>query len=404
MEIKNYENKILQGNCLEKLKELPDKSIHICITSPPYWNLRDYGVEGQLGLERTYDKYITKLCDIFDEVKRVLRDDGTCWVNLGDTYFAKPKSSESGGLQNKNYGNKYSSHGYKAKGEQYKKNSKNYQDKCLCMIPERFAIEMINRGWTLRNTIIWHKRNCMPTSVKDRFTVDFEYIFFFSKNKNYYFEQQFVPLSQATIDDIHKRNNMSCLTGEKGSKHYDSDSVYSNQKTSRRRDEYVDLEKGRNMRAVWTINTKPYPESHFAVFPEELVETPLKAGCPEYICKKCGKPRVKQYNSLSNASYTNDSNYERQIDTKHNQEKFNRNSKKMETVEKEYLGLSDCGCNAGFSSGIVLDPFFGSGTTGLVALKQRKKFIGIELNPSYIAIAQKRLKLYIQQSDIRTFI
>ncbi len=301
------ENQILQGDALTKLKELPACSINMCMTSPPYWGLRDYGVGGQLGLESTFDEYINKLCDIFDEVKRVLKDDGTCWVNLGDTYWGGGQGgNDSPGKQVI----PSSSYGHKAKG-------KNYQSKSLVMIPMRFAIEMVNRGWILRNTIIWHKNSCMPQSVKDRFTVDFEYIFFFSKKKKYYFKQQLEPT-------ITKDNNVR-----------DRDSTKLNNTPGRTRmggltkNDY-DL---KNKRTTWTINPRPFKEAHFAVYPEELCETPIKAGCPK--------------------------------------------------------------------GGIVLDPFFGAGTTGLVSLKQNKKFIGIELNPKYIDIIKKRLKPYLEQNKLK---
>ena len=326
-EINEITNKILQGDCLNELKKIPDKSVNMIMTSPPYWTLRDYGVEGQLGLEHTFNEYINKLCDIFDEVKRVLRNDGTCWVNLGDTY------NNSGWAGNKEgkYNNQPINKGNKTHG---RGRQKEYPDKCLCMIPFRFAIEMINRGWILRNTIIWHKKNCMPSSCKDRFTVDFEYLFFFSKKKDYYFETQYEP----------------CLTQEKRpggfirNRFYNYDSKFNNnpeaynsprartQRKDYNAEEYFYSPQGRNKRTVWTINTKSFSEAHFAVYPEELCETPIKSGCPE--------------------------------------------------------------------EGIILDPFFGSGTTGLVALKQNKKFIGIELNKSYIEIAKKRLRPWIEQTKL----
>ena len=202
------------------------------------------------------------------------------------------------------------------------------------MIPFRFSIEMVNRGWILRNTIIWYKKNCMPSSCKDRFTVDFEYLFFFSKKKDYYFETQYEP----------------CLTQEKRpggfirNRFYNYDSKFNNnpeaynsprartQRKDYNAEEYFYSPQGRNKRTVWTINTKSFSEAHFAVYPEELCETPIKSGCPE--------------------------------------------------------------------EGIILDPFFGSGTTGLVALKQNKKFIGIELNKSYIEIAKKRLRPWIEQTKL----
>ncbi len=302
-------NKIIQGSALEKLKELKDKSVNMCMTSPPYWALRDYGMEGQLGLEPTFEEYMDKLCDIFDEVKRVLRDDGTCWVNMGDTYMG-------GG----NYGSGISS----KQGDSHETNIKNrpefikankIESKSLVMIPFRFAIEMVNRGWILRNTIIWHKRNCMPSSVKDRFTCDFEYLFFFSKNKKYYFETQLEETQAKVIEPRMMEEKREVYSA----KYKDGQGVKRTME--------------RNKRAVWKINPKPFKETHFAVYPEELCETPIKAGCPK--------------------------------------------------------------------GGIVLDPFFGAGTTGLVALKQNKKFIGIELNKDYIEIAKKRLKPFLEQEKLK---
>jgi site-specific DNA-methyltransferase (adenine-specific) len=321
------------------------------MTSPPYWALRDYGVKGQLGLEPTFDEYINKLCNIFDEVKRVLRDDGTCWVNLGDTYFGSGKC---------------------AGGDNTPRTIKGkLPDKTLTMIPMRFALEMINRGWILRNTIIWHKPNCMPSSAKDRFTVDFEYIFFFSKKKKYYFETQYEKgiIPAGTL-------------GAKGSKErYDINKV-----NSRPPKAYVYTGK-RNKRAVWKINTKPFKEAHFAVYPEELCETPIKAGCPEFICKKCRKPResIIETENLKRTRKVGEGQ-DSEIGTKGRAGEVNIVNER----------LSDCGCNAEFTGGIVLDPFFGAGTTGVVALKQDKKFIGIELNEEYIKIANKRLKPHLE--------
>jgi DNA modification methylase len=243
-------------------------------------HLQNYFEPAELGLEPTFQEYITKLCDIFDEVKRVLRKDGTCWVNIGDTYNShhEPGTTEP--------------------------------VKTLLQIPSRFSIEMTNRGWILRNEIIWYKPNCMPSSVKDRFTVDFEKIFFFVKNKKYWFETQYDPhlTKEGPLRDKSKESsNEGYLNGNRFSPGVRTG--YGKQ--------------GRNKRCVWRITTKPYKEAHFAVFPEDLVETPIKAGCPE--------------------------------------------------------------------SGTVLDPFCGSGTTGVVAKKLNREFIGIELNPEYIKLAEKRI-------------
>ncbi len=373
-------NIILEGDALTKLKELPEKSINMCMTSPPYWALRDYGtaswdggdencshqygrntrgglselqkgnqgsfgdeviksgeccklcgakrVDNQIGLEPTFEEYINKLCDIFDEVKRVLRDDGTCWVNIGDTYGGSGNSSGHK-EDTKNAGKLTQEYGA-SKGNQQA--TKEYQ-KSLVMIPFRFAIEMVSRGWILRNTIIWHKRNCMPSSAKDRFTVDFEYLFFFSKKKKYYFETQYEEYAPAS--DVIYRQKLR--VGKK----YNSKEPYKNNlpyhSIKRRSDDKDGLvvggnSEGRNKRTVWAINPKPFSEAHFAVYPEELCETPIKAGCP--------------------------------------------------------IG------------GIVLDPFFGAGTTGIVALKQNKKFIGIELNKEYIKISKARIKPFLEQKKL----
>ena len=268
-EVGRFVNKILNGDALTKLKELPSNSINCCMTSPPYWALRDYGVDGQLGLEKTFDEYINKLCNIFDEVKRVLRDDGTCWVNLGDSYLGSnqgygTKPGQGSGIQNASDGH-FASSNKKPSLSEYKT-----QAKCLASIPARFQLEMISRGWILRNVIIWHKRNCMPSSVKDRFTVDFEYIFFFSKKKKYYFETQYEPLSDVSKRDFEarkKRGKLGWGEGQKGSKNLgtglDAD------KKGRSREEYYNLEKGRNKRTVWTINPKPFKEAHFACVSED---------------------------------------------------------------------------------------------------------------------------------------
>jgi len=434
-------NLIIQGDALIELKKLPSESVNCCMTSPPYWALRDYGnsVEtiwdglegcehewkieetyrpnssgghgelskiqtgnkgsfqtenwdrpsrdafknrdvnlvcsvcnkqfegkpnqkfcskeclntlsneerqnrtqisnlcskcgawkGQLGLEPTFDLYIKHLCDIFDEVKRVLRKDGTCWVNIGDSYSGSGKAGN-----NSKYQEKHTSFGkIMEKGSYGIPTKSELEDKSLCNIPARFSIEMQNRGWILRNVIIWYKPNCMPCSVKDRFTVDFEYLFFFVKSKKYWFETIYEPhLTQEKRQDGIIRNR----TMNYSSKFNENPEAYNSPRARTKREGY-NAEKhfyspqGRNKRAVWTITTKPFKEAHFATYPEALCETPLKAGCPE--------------------------------------------------------------------GGIVLDPFFGAGTTGLVALKQNKKFIGIELNKKYIEIAEKRLKPFLCQTKL----
>ncbi len=365
-------NTIMNGSALEHLKELPDQSIDMVMTSPPYWALRDYGVHGQLGLEPSFEEYVNKLCDIFDGVKRVLKKHGTCWVNLGDTYAGTMPRQPKDVIGSLEEGRAYLG-GTKDKG---------ITDKCLIMIPMRFAIEMVNRGWILRNVIIWHKPNCMPSSIKDRFTVDFEYLFFFSKNKKYYFETQYEPNETKGDSRI-----------DKGNLRYDNET----------QTEVTINSIGRNKRTVWKINPKPFSEAHFAVYPEEICETPIKAGCPRYVCKKCGNAKERRYEYESNEKLKEVSlhtKYENLGQERKVRQGFDSSRKYIQPRINDRGLQRTCNCNEGFTSGIVLDPFFGAGTTGVVALKQGKKFIGIELNKEYIKIAEKRLKPYLEQEKL----
>ena len=238
-------NDIIQGNSLDVLKTLPNNSVDCVVTSPPYWALRDYGVAGQLGLEDSAEEYVKTLCDIFDEVKRVLKSTGTCWVNIGDSYGGSGK----GGMGKNSVRN----------GEMPKYSKKIIGDsKCLAQVPSRFAIEMVNRGWLLRNEIIWHKPNCMPSSATDRFTVDFEKVFFFVKSKKYYFE---TAIEKATYTDSRLGKGLV---------------AYENRNTKC----FVKVSETRIKRTVWRVATKPFRGAHFATFPEALIEPMIKSGCP----------------------------------------------------------------------------------------------------------------------------
>jgi site-specific DNA-methyltransferase (cytosine-N4-specific) len=223
---------IIQGDALTTLKTLPDASVHMVITSPPYWRLRDYGIAGQLGLEDSGEHYLTKLCQVFDEIKRVLRADGTCWVNIADSYSGSSRGFS--GRQHGILGKKAQKFLPKAP---LPRSTDAIPPKSLCLIPFRFATAMVNRGWILRNTIIWQKPNAIPESVTDRFTVDFEYLFFFVKSRHYWFNQQWEKAKEQ--------------------------------------------DRCRHTRCVWSIPTVGFPGNHYAVYPERLLETPIKAGCPE---------------------------------------------------------------------------------------------------------------------------
>lgn len=264
-------NKFLCGDTLEVLKRLPAESIDCVVTSPPYWALRDYGIEGQIGLEPNFEDYLEKLILIFKEVHRALKPEGTCWVNMGDTYASPIKGGGRGKPQNNLFDrvserNRYSS----------LKTRTSLPPKALCLIPSRFAIGMLDTGWILRNEIIWHKPNAMPQSAADRFTADYEKIFFFVKSRKYHFTRQFEPVRSPERLKKPLRNPANPHKHEYGNPFVSAinPDTYD---ASRKRI----LERGRNMRSVWSVPTRAYHGGHFASFTPKIVETPIKAGCPE---------------------------------------------------------------------------------------------------------------------------
>ena len=305
-------NKIHNENCLTGLKSLPDGVVDCCITSPPYWGLRDYGHDEQLGSEGHFKDFVISLSNVFDEVQRVLKPTGTFFINLGDTYGGSGSGTTKKADTSKYVENSkqvYVLPNGTSKASQFRGTAMN---KSLCMIPERFAIEMMDRGWCLRNQIIWHKPNQMPSSAKDRFTVDFEKVFFFVKQPtDYYFEQQLEKAVWAESDS-------RAIDGK-------SKGVGKTEENKYAMNGCGGYTEGgmKNMRTVWSINTEPSTEDHFATYPQRLVERMLKAGCPE--------------------------------------------------------------------GGIILDPFMGAGTSAVVAKKLGRNYIGFEINPDYIKIAESRL-------------
>lgn len=305
-------NKILLGDCLEVLKTLPDNSIDCCVTSPPYYGLRDYGCDGQIGLEETPEMFVASLMAVFNEVNRVLKKEGTLWFNMGDSYAG------SGGCsghteETKNLGRKTNSYGaVKSGGKTY-----GVKPKDLIGIPWLCAFALRANGWYLRQDIIWHKPNPMPESVTDRCTKAHEYIFLLSKSNQYYYD------NEAIKTDMLEESKVRNKSGWNG----DTNRSYPNGKQNNM-DKYLGSDRAKiqekaNKRSVWSVTTHPFKDAHFATFPENLIVDCIKAGCPE--------------------------------------------------------------------GGIVLDPFSGAGTTALVAAKLNRKYIGIELNPEYLKIAEKRI-------------
>jgi DNA modification methylase len=300
------ENRILTGDSLHILKTLPDNSIDCCVTSPPYFNLRDYAIEGQIGTEDTPEEYIRHLTDVFREVRRVLKDTGTLWVVIGDSYSNKSKwGGATGGKHAK------ALHGNTKIGR--KKSYCELPDKSLIGVPWLFAFAMQGDGWILRQDIIWAKKNPMPEAVKDRFCKSHEYIFLFSKQQKYYFDFHHA-LEEAVGYKKSKGNNET-----RGYKTKPGTTGLSPQFHGHN----IKRDNIRTKRDVWFISTECNSENHYAIFPQALITPCILCGCPE--------------------------------------------------------------------NGIVLDPFMGSGTTAVVAMKLLKKYIGCEINPEYVRIAEKRI-------------
>jgi len=260
----NLIGKVTQGDCLDILKTMPDNSLDCVITSPPYFQLRDYNWTGQWGLEKTYQEYLEHLWSLMDEIYRTLKDTGTVWFNLGDTY-----STLSGGMASGDMGiGKEESIG-NSKLKQTKDN--NIPSKCLMLIPHRFAIGCIDRGWIVRNDIIWAKRNGMPESVTDRFTKKHEYIFFMAKKDKYYFDLNSVRDNPLTENILRNRAKESYGIGS-GSFGDGNSMTNSNNPLGKNPGSISDF---------WDIPTKPSSEKHYATFNFNLIDKPILAGCPK---------------------------------------------------------------------------------------------------------------------------
>lgn len=359
--MEDWINKCHFGDCLEIMRRMPDGIAQTCVTSPPYFGLRDYGHEGQIGLEETPSAFVAKLVEVFREVRRVLRDDGTLWLNLGDSYAG------SWGAQGRSGGNTDGKHSYNKSisANQIKAHPKKthhtgsialgsgVKPKDLYGIPWRVAFALQADGWYLRQDIIWHKPNPMPESVQDRCTKAHEYIFLLSKSPSYYCDMGAIKEQAVSSDEdlarakVLGRGEQSASAAYLGSPQRDKSGGFptraradSFRREGSKREEPIpgqavgthrpdrpesnyDLNT-RNKRSVWTVATTPYKGAHFATFPTELIDPCVLAGAP--------------------------------------------------------------------AGGVVLDPFFGSGTTGQVAQNLGRAFIGCELNPAYEALQAERLR------------
>ncbi|MBN9267542.1 MAG: site-specific DNA-methyltransferase [Hyphomicrobium sp.] len=305
---------ILIGDCRERLSELSDQSVHCCVTSPPYFGLRDYGHDEQIGLEPAPEEFVAALVEVFREVRRVLRDDGTVWLNLGDSY-----ASQGGAARGGYDGGILASRPNKA-GKACRARVANVgglKPKDLIGIPWRVAFALQADGWYLRQDIIWHKPNPMPESVRDRCTKAHEYIFMLSKCPRYFYDAEAIKEPAATSDKRKWTDGGLDKQRGHGRRHAGFNGRYAE------RIEREGAPETRNKRSVWTVATKPFKGAHFATFPPDLIEPCILAGCPQ--------------------------------------------------------------------GGTVLDPFGGTGTTGLVAQANGRNAILCELNPEYAALARERI-------------
>jgi len=255
----DLENKIINGDCREKLKGLPEESVQCCVTSPPYWGLRDYGVKNQIGLEGAPEKYVENMVLVFNEVRRVLKKDGTLWLNLGDSYAGNMSRASEGGRSNM---------GAEREGI-FKRIPNGIKTKDLIGIPWMVAFALRGTGWYLRQDIIWSKPNPMPESVTDRCTKSHEHILLLSKSEKYFYDHE--AIKEKTVTPVDAANSMTF--GSKNGKVNTNDMAHSNEVGKKW--EYSEF---RNKRDVWIVTTKPYKDAHFATYPPKLIEPCILAG------------------------------------------------------------------------------------------------------------------------------
>ena len=320
-------NKILQGNSFELVNELPDDSVNCVITSPPYWGLRDYGTSGQIGLEDTLIEYIDQLVSLGSNLRRVLRKDGSFWLNIGDIFA----------------------------GSDISENELRIKRKSKALVPHRIAIALMNSGWIVRSDVVWSKTNAMPHSVSDRLNEEKEFFFHLVPEHEYWFDLDSIR-EQYSNSSIGRIQSGAPILNRASERYADSTPISGGASYER-----AINPKGKNPGDVWEAPVGNHPEAHFAVFPEKLIQRPIKATCPLKVCSECGTPYVRD----------------------------EQNSEDW---------IPSCDCNASESDpGVVLDPFMGSGTTAKVAKRLKRHFIGFELNPDYVAMAQKRAGITVDE-------
>lgn len=378
--------RILTGDAREQLRALESESVHCCVTSPPYFGLRDYGHDDQIGLEATPEEYVSALVAVFAEVRRVLRPDGTLWCNLGDSYAARARGSDRGWersrLSNPGSLQKAQAASLRGTGERHRGKGSGIKEKDLIGVPWMVAFALRTDGWWLRQEVIWHKRAPMPESVLDRCIRAHEQVFMLSKGPRYFYDAHSLCEQDAGVASGNGFGRPERLS-------------YVDDGTPRGSDEQ--WLPGRNRRSVWTLGPEPFPDAHFAVMPTALATDMVLAGTAPCVCSSCG------------ASWTHIIERRRMLDGEHPVERAWGSPEDPYRLPANGIGhwritteTLDCGwepscsCGAQAAPAVVLDPFAGAGTTGIAAVRHGRAFIGIEINPDYARLARDRI-----ETDVR---
>jgi site-specific DNA-methyltransferase (adenine-specific) len=344
-------NRILIGDIRERLADVPARSVDCVITSPPYFQLRDYGVKGQIGLEPSVEGWVDELRLALNGLKRVLKPTGSVWVNLGDTY------------------SRHAKYGAPPKG--------------LLLAPERFLLAMADDGWIVRNKVIWAKTNPMPHAVGDRLNTAYDVVYFLVRSSRYFFDLDAIRVPHRSTTK--ERRGRPWPPPGAGAPSWGEKGAGNRGLSALKARGAVGHLLGKNPGDVWQLPGANFSGAHFATFPPALVETPLRATCPELICEACGAPfrRVSQILNQEERGPTR--RYDRGP-------RVRRYDRRYSVVRQRGPLRPGCSCGAPARPGVVLDPFFGAGTIGVVAEQNGRDWLGIELNPEYAAIAEERIQ------------
>lgn len=385
-------------------RELPleDESVDCIVTSPPYWGLRDYKLKGQIGLEPTIEEYVAEIGKCLKEMYRVLKKTGCLFLNIGDTYatHTSKRSGQFGKDIKAGFDDVYTQ----------KRLPQTVPEKCLCLIPDRIRLLMVDMGWIIRNRVIWHKPNSMPSSVKDRFSNAYEDVIFAVKQQKYWFDLDAVREPHSYPEDVSRRmrqdkavgvnpfmkgSDQARHSGPSGQSKFDGTQYAGAGSKIKGHSGYYSKDgellinpAGKNPGDVWTINTEPYPKAHYATFPQKLVKKCLLAGCPKEICTKCGKARVR----ITKTSLDVDHKQKDRQRSSVGNSRWHKFPEERGTLIVQTIGWTDCGCGEGFRPGVMLDPFCGSGTALKVGIELGLDVIGVDKKQEYLdQHAKKRI-------------